>query len=844
MISYKCYKHYTVLFRVGILLSAALCVILYFNTTANAQLNQFDKMRLSDKFETFDDGWQMQWGDSPIDADGVPAWTKSEAGWQPVEKLDSPPGREGKNFIWYKKALRNNNWNDPCIYIPWAFYTFQVYIDGKNVYQHGVDSSGNLSSFSGFSFHLIPYTKDNTGKYVYIRVYSEGAKRIGLAKGILIGSIHAIHIKQLRKDAPRAIISFLVLSLSIFMIFMFIRAPREGGLYLAFGIFLLSMGIWNYSTTHWRGFFFSLGKWDIYVELYALFLAPPSLVFYFDQVFKDRYKKIIKWVARIFSVFFIAGVLSSFAGPIFLYERFLPIFQTFAIPLMIFPFGFVAYRAFTQKDTEAQILIGGLFVFILTSIYDLLMSFMGWASHMPRLTYFGMLIMMIMQAIIIGRRFRLMTQNLKLYSGVLEAAKTELEQKVIERTEKLAEEREELDRRNFELEETKSSLMQKNSELQIAKHIAEEANKSKDRFLATLSHELRTPLNGILGISSLMLERNLKDEDIHTVQMIKQSGENLFFLIQDLLDFTTIENNQISIKNSFFSLGDLMDNISIGIKDQVENKNLTFIKKAVPENAIVFSDKTRISQIIINLVTNSIKYTRRGSIELIVSVDNKLTIKVTDTGIGIEKNKINTIFEAFTRIENDYVKNQSGLGLGLSIVSQIIRMMNGTINVESQPEKGSIFTVELPLEKISEQENRVESAKESDHTIIINKKILVVEDNAINRFYFNSILSRAGALVDEAINGENALFQVDTVKYDIILMDLNMPDFDGLFLTRIIRNTHNMNVKTPISALSAHAYKDHIKHCLEAGMNDFISKPVEREQFLNAVSSLLKSVIV
>jgi signal transduction histidine kinase/CheY-like chemotaxis protein len=416
-----------------------------------------------------------------------------------------------------------------------------------------------------------------------------------------------------------------------------------------------------------------------------------------------------------------------------------------------------------------------------------------------------------------------------------------LEQKVLKRTTKLAEEREALNANNRELEDIKNTLTRKNSELEIAKQSAEEANRAKNRFLATLSHELRTPLNGIIGISDLMLEKNFPREDIHTLQMIKQSGENLFFIIQDLLDFTTIENNQISIKNNFFSIDELMEHITIGLRDQLENKDLILINKVIPDKAVVYSDRTRIAQIIINLVSNSIKYTRIGTIELSVNIDHKITIRVSDTGIGIEKDRIDSIFEAFSRIDSEYVKSQAGLGLGLSIVSQIINMMKGSIHVESEPGKGSTFIVELPLEKNAEQSNYIKSAAAGDYSIIKDKKILVVEDNAVNRFYFNSILQKAGASVDNASNGKEALYQADTVKYDIILMDLNMPDFDGMMLTRIIRTTFNPNNKTIITALSAHAYRDHINMCIDAGMNDFISKPVEREQFLNTISTLLKS---
>lgn len=490
------------------------------------------------------------------------------------------------------------------------------------------------------------------------------------------------------------------------------------------------------------------------------------------------------------------------------------------------------------------------FVFLVFMILTLSFHFYSQSLVLPSVC-FSLLSGTLNNIIVIIAVFTLSYHNSAITERALSLAQHELdinaelnrslEQKVRERTEKIQEEREVLDFKNRELEEIKNTLLLKNNELETARINAEDANLAKNRFLATLSHELRTPLNGIIGISSLMLEKKLSDEDIYTLQMIKQSGENLFFIIQDLLDFTIIENNQITIKKSFFNIDDLVNHIVAGLADQIKNKDLHLIKKVNSERAVVFSDKTRITQIILNLLTNSIKYTLNGSIDLTVAADDKLTISVRDTGIGIERNKINSIFEAFTRIESDYVRSQSGLGLGLPIVSQIVSMMNGSINVESEPGSGSTFTVIIPLDEAVEDKDEIESAESLDYSIIRDKRILIVDDNAINRFYFMSILKKAGAAVDEALNGKEALFHADSVRYDVILMDLNMPDFDGFLLTQIIRSSHNPNNRTLIAALSAHAYRDHIKMCREAGMDDFIAKPVEREYFLSMICSLLKS---
>ncbi|PKL15433.1 MAG: hypothetical protein CVV49_21260, partial [Spirochaetae bacterium HGW-Spirochaetae-5] len=364
----------------------------------------------------------------------------------------------------------------------------------------------------------------------------------------------------------------------------------------------------------------------------------------------------------------------------FLVKRFIQV-ETGYNSFAVLSYGCMVFTALFSSR-RIQSIVSLIFIVLTVSLYFYSINASDPAVH------FNLLSSTLNNVIAIIIVFSLLYNNTAITDSALELAQKELEintelnrsleQKVNKRTLKLAEEREILNSRNMELEEVKSALIRKNSELEAARRNAEEANMAKSRFLATLSHELRTPLNGIIGISGLMMEKEFPAEDIHTLQMIKHSGENLFFIIQDLLDFTTIENNQISIKNSFFNIDELLEHIIPGFKDQIENKNLTLTTKVTPEKSIIFSDKTRIAQIIVNLISNSVKYTRTGGIELNISIDNDIIIRVSDTGIGIDKKEIDSIFEAFTRIDSEYVKSQTGLGLGLSIVSQIINMMNGS----------------------------------------------------------------------------------------------------------------------------------------------------------------------
>ena len=382
--------------------------------------------------------------------------------------------------------------------------------------------------------------------------------------------------------------------------------------------------------------------------------------------------------------------------------------------------------------------------------------------------------------------------------------------------------------------------------LSSAKKAAEEANRAKSFFLASMSHEFRTPLNGILGYTQL-----LKKDDALTkfqrdaINSIHVSGEHLLALINDILDLSKIEAKKLELSNSKFNLKSLLKNVIDVFKMRSEKKGIDFFyeeKNSAP-NAVI-GDEVRVRQIIYNLLGNALKFTDSGSIILAVNFVNessqfvKFKIKITDTGRGIPNDKLREIFEPFKQVDISG-KKITGTGLGLAITLNLIEMMRGKIQVDSEVGKGTTFSVELMLEKGIEDVYEIEG---SEVKIVgyqgIKKKILVVDDTEQVREFLTNLLAPLGFALAEAQNGLEALVKLKDFNPDIVLMDLVMPVMNGLETIKNIRSDpYDKNI--PIIALSASVFADDRSQSLAAGSNIFMPKPINIEQLLNNIGKLI-----
>ncbi|MBN2049907.1 MAG: response regulator [Spirochaetales bacterium] len=362
----------------------------------------------------------------------------------------------------------------------------------------------------------------------------------------------------------------------------------------------------------------------------------------------------------------------------------------------------------------------------------------------------------------------------------------------------------------------------------------EKANTVKQEFMANISHELRTPLNGILGMASLLKTTNLTDEQKNYLEMINRSGEGLFRVISDILSFSDIVSKDFTLEMVEFDLWENLEWILKRFRGEAEDKGLrvTFhYHPDVPRRVI--SDKLRFNQICINLLSNAIKFTESGWVELSVDVEDGITvINVADSGVGIEKDNLESIFGLFNLGVSTYTKRYAGAGIGLAIVKELTDKLQGTVSVESTPGVGSVFTVRVPLQKAPEEEIEPIPMVEETGAVILPStlKVLVAEDEAINRMYIEEFLRLKGIAVVSVQTGEEALQKALKEDFDIILMDISMPKMNGLEATREIRLKEKGN--TPVIALTAYTLPEDIRSCMDAGMNDFLPKPVDETMLL------------
>lgn len=395
-------------------------------------------------------------------------------------------------------------------------------------------------------------------------------------------------------------------------------------------------------------------------------------------------------------------------------------------------------------------------------------------------------------------------------------------------------------------------------ELAAAKEAAESASEAKNHFLATISHEMRTPLNAILGMADLALDEQSNGELKDDLLTIQSNGETLLRLISDLLDVSKIESGQIDIDEHEFELQQTIGDVVSLLEPQAKLKGLKF--KFSPDPRLprqVVGDAGRLRQILTNLGENAIKFTEDGSVRLSVQVlqdsEREITVgfSLEDSGIGIASDKLESIFEKFVQVDASTTRRRGGAGLGLNIVKSLVEAMGGRLAVESVPDHGSTFRFEITYSKPSKKGigktlsiadfGQGASAPRARQVTSESIRILVAEDNADNFTLVSRILSRAGYKVDHAWKGEDALERTKKCRYDLILMDIEMPVMDGFVTTRRIREIESQQKlpAVPIVALTAHAMSDFREHCLEVGMDDFLAKPLRRRQLLKMVESVI-----
>jgi len=382
----------------------------------------------------------------------------------------------------------------------------------------------------------------------------------------------------------------------------------------------------------------------------------------------------------------------------------------------------------------------------------------------------------------------------------------------------------------------------------LAGHKAEEAAQSKQQFMSTMSHEIRTPLNEVIGITNLLMQGNPREDQMDFIKTLRFSGNHLLTLVNDVLDYNKMESGKIVFEQARFNLDDFLNDIMRTYSFRSKSKNIEF--DIVMENKLpseVTGDSIRLNQILSNLLSNALKFTQKGSIHIILKElerkDNNSRIEflVKDTGIGIPKDKHEIIFESFTQASPDTTRHFGGTGLGLAICKKLVELQGGTLDLESEPGKGSAFRFVLTFGIPDRSEKAPANDSSESYSGLEGKRILVAEDNKINFFVANKFLAGWGVQVTHAENGKIALDILEKEDFDLILMDLHMPVMDGIEATRVIRKSANPRINTiPVVALTAAIMSENNDKIEDLSINDYVLKPFKPHDLFDKILRNIK----
>ena len=427
----------------------------------------------------------------------------------------------------------------------------------------------------------------------------------------------------------------------------------------------------------------------------------------------------------------------------------------------------------------------------------------------------------------------------------LEAERHRLEQAVTARTHELSIEKARAEHETTVVHEQKGEIERLLVE-------AQQASKLKSEFLANMSHEIRTPMNGVLGMTDIVLSTQLEPEQREYLEAARFSADSLLTIINDILDFSKIEAGRLDLNPIEFSLQECLEDSAKIFTVPLRSKKLEY-KCEVADNvpAQLIGDPDRLRQVLLNLVGNAVKFTETGAISIHIRREGEnasgvlLHFEVRDTGIGIPADKRKVIFESFRQVDGSTTRRYGGTGLGLTICSRLVELMSGSIWVESELGKGSQFQFTARFGLVSRTGDDLASMARAITPVIVPAeqpstvlRILLAEDNVINQRLATRLLEKRGHKVDVSATGREALERLQDGHYDVVLMDVQMPDMDGLQATALIREREaRLGMHTPIIALTAHTMKGDRERCLNAGMDDFITKPVNAVELIAVVEA-------
>lgn len=751
-----------------------------------------------------DGEWEFHWksflvSDGQQPREKKPIFIHVPGNWNDYKIDEQKIGRAGYGTYSLKILLAPHS-SQLAMHVMSIGTAYSMYVNGKKAAEAGVIGKDKFSTQPRYNPQIVLIDSGNVSEVkICIEVSNFHEPNGGVWDSISLGLEQDI----LALKENRLYVEFLIFGAMIFMAIyhlgLYVLRPKYvAPLYFSLLCFLMSIRIIftheRYILTLFPGF-----NWNLFhkIEYLTLSLAVPAFFSFIFSIFPDEFKKIYHRI--IISVFLLYSGFIIAVPPIW-YGLLLGIFQLTIIFVSVYGIYVIAMAIINKRSGSVAILSGFLVLFA-TVINDILHQ--NYIIQTSFLAPAGLFAILFSQACALSIRF----------SKAFES-------------------------------------------IEILKEVAESANQAKSQFIANMSHELRTPLNGVIGMTELLRGTALDDTQKEYIHIIQSSSSLLLTIVNDILDMSKIESGQFYIEHQNFNLNDVIENVYSMLCGKAREKRIDFSYHIHPDIfPYVRGDSDRLKQVLLNIVSNAIKFTDKGSVVIHLNLEKMedstqiVSFIVRDTGVGIENDKLEKLFKCFSQVDVSMSRKFGGSGLGLAISRQLVELMGGTIGLKSRIGKGSEFCFMLPFikqtdeEKVSVERLTTESQEHYGQVFTTNKpsQILIVEDNAANRKLAEILVKKLGHTSQSVCDGREAVAVLCDKTFDLILMDLQMPNMDGFEATRIIRDP-NSNVlvhDVPIIAITAHAMKGDMDACFSAGMDAYMTKPIKPKQLEEIINQQL-----
>ncbi len=763
--------------------------------------------------------WQLSWLHF-IEPDQVPTHTK----W---ENIEIPHGWRGQQFAgiasdgrgygtYHLKILLPANHPDLAIRSNGLSYAARIFVNGQNIRTIGKPgkNSQNEHPYSTLDAVRIP-TALGAGPVLEVVVHMSNYihARGGMGTSLHLGAAKPVMTSFVRYHTVLLALIGGIIALMVYYLILFATRPTvKASLY--FAGFLLSVAV--HMSTGTGVFIDAFPFVSGYILLRAEYISfiSGSLCGYLFVI--HMYPQIAKrFMTRLVVLYSGIAIGSILILNTYQFTSFLVLYQIAMLLSIGALIGFIIIAVF-RRLPDAHITLMGLSCAFLAVLFG---GFINRATGTPMglIVYLSFMVFALSQALTLGRQMARSARKTEQLGRKLQQANEQLEARVIERTAQL-----------------NTALQQANA-----------ANLAKSEFLATMSHEIRTPMNGVIGMSQVVLDGTLSKGQRENVSVIEKSANALMVLLNDILDLSKIEAGKMTLETRAFSPQDMIDQAVLLWQSNIERKGLNFqIKMDQTMPDCVMGDEARLGQILSNLLSNASKFTTNGHVALCIKTTKKdetvqFEFRIEDTGSGVAPDKVDHIFQSFTQEDQSISRRHGGTGLGLSICAKLADMMGGTLAYDPQYTKGAAFVLQiaLPLSKAAKtkQQNPADNAKPKFRRL----SILAAEDNAINRKVLSAMLAKMPFDFSFAEDGKIAVEMADQRAFDLILMDVQMPQMGGVEATKEIRAGSGPNQATPIIAITANAMAGDREEYLAAGMDDFVAKPIDARALLEAIRTMM-----